>query len=95
MNGIWVDVPADDVRPDLDSRDDVRRQDQDRIGGQEGLRKRQAAVGAVVQGPLEPLIRGGLGRVGLQGDDEARQPADPLRPHRVALVCHRARADLL
>ena len=62
---------------------------------EERLGQREPAVGAVVEGALEPLARGGVRAVGLQRDDEPGQPGDPLGPHRVALVGHGAGADLL
>ena len=62
---------------------------------EERLGQREPAVGAVVEGALQPLRRRGLGAVGLERDDEPREPADPLGAHRVPLVGHGAGADLL
>ena len=81
--------------PHLEAPRDVLRQDQDRVDCEERLGEDQAPVGAVIEGALEPLARGGLGPVLLQRDDESRQPVDPLGAHRIPLVRHRARADLL
>ena len=88
-------MPGHHAFPHLEPASDVLRQDQDRVDRQECLGQDQPPVGAVVQGAFEPLARGGLGAVLLQRDDEPRQPVDPLGPHRIPLVGHRARADLL
>ena len=88
-------VPPDDVLSHLEPGGDVGGEDQDGVGGEEGLGKREPAIGAVVQRPLQPLRGGGMGAVGLQRDHEPRQPGDPLGPHRIPLVGHGAGADLL
>ena len=62
---------------------------------EEGLGQREPAVGAVVEGALEPLARRGVGAVGLERDDEPREAGDALGAHRVPLVGHGAGADLL
>ncbi len=72
----------------------VLEQDQDRVGREEGLGHGDALVGGVVEAPLEPLRRGGHRRVERERDDVARERADALRAHRVALVGHGGRADL-
>ena len=55
---LFGQVPADDLRIDLEPCRHILVQDQQCVGGQEGLRQRQPAVCAVVERPLEPL-RGG------------------------------------
>ena len=55
----------------------------------------QPADGAVVERALQPLGRRGLAGGRRQGQHEPGQRAHPLGPHRVALVGHRRRADLL
>ena len=54
-----------------------------------------AAVGGVVQRPLQPLNGGGHGRVHGVGHQVAAQGADALGAHGVALVGHGAGADLV
>ena len=67
---------------------------QDGVHSKEGLREGDAAVGRVVQCPLEPLCRGSHGRVGRVGHDVARQRADAFTAHGIALIRHGGGADL-
>ena len=79
---------------DDEAADDVLEQDQDRVGREEGLGHRDALVGGVVERALEPLRGGRHRRVERERDDVARERADALGAHRVALVGHRGGADL-
>ena len=56
---------------------------------------RQPAIGAVVERPLEELHAVREVRVRLHQHHEPRQRRDALGPHRIALVRHRRRPDLL
>ena len=73
-------VAADDVLAHLESRRDVGGEDQDGVRGQERLGEGQPAVGAVVQGALEPLVGCGVRSVGLQRDHEAGERRRSARP---------------
>ena len=68
---------------------------QDRVGGQKRLRNHQPADGAIVERALQPLGRRGLARRRRKCQGKPRQRAHPLGPHRIPLVGHRRRADLL
>ena len=65
------------------------------VGGQEPLRQDQAAVGAVVQGAFQPLSGSGGGSAGFEARHEPGQRADAFAAHRVPLVGHGRRADLV
>ena len=67
----------------------------DGVGGEEGVGEHQPAVRRVVEAALEPLGRGVERAVQRVGDQPAREAAHALGAHRVALVGHRRRADLL
>jgi len=86
---------CDDLGVDGHAAGHVGREDEDGVGAQECLGDGDAAAGAVVEGALEPLGGSGHGRGLRDGDDVAGERAHPLAPHRVALVGHRRRADLL
>jgi hypothetical protein len=90
-----VHVPPHHRIAHLESRRHVGGEDQDGVHREERLGQREPAVGAVVERALQPLRGGRVRRARLQRDDEPRQAADALGAHRVPLVCHRARADLL
>jgi hypothetical protein len=62
---------------------------------EERLGEREAAVGGVVERALEPLRGGGVVGVADEVHDEAREAADALAAHGVALVGHGGGADLL
>ena len=68
---------------------------EDGVAGQEGVGEHEPAVGGVVEAALEPLRRGVDRTVQRVGHDPARQAAHALGAHRVALVGHRRRADLV
>ena len=89
------DVAADHVLPHLEAGGDVRGEDEDGIRSEERLGEREPAIGAVVQRTLEPLVGRGVGAVGLERDHEPGEARDALGAHRVPLVGHRARSDLL
>jgi len=89
------DVPADDVLPHLEPGRDVGGEHQDRVGAEKRLGQGEPPVGAVVEGALEPLRGRRVGAVGLERDHVSGQAGDALRPHRVPLVGHGRRADLL
>ena len=90
-----ADVGGDDLRPHLKPVRDVREQRQDHVRGQERLADHDAAVRRIVQRALEPLHGLRERAVQRQADQVARQRADAFAAHRVALVRHRAGADLL
>ena len=68
---------------------------EDGVGGEERVGEHQAAVRRVVEAALEPLRRRVERTVERIGHEPPRQAAHPLGAHRVALVGHRRRADLV
>ena len=70
-------------------------QAQHRVGAEEALRQRDAAVGRVVERALKPLGAGRDGGILQVADDVARQGGDALAAHGVALIGHGRRADLM
>ena len=90
-----VDAATDARRMDLEALGDVGQQHDDRIGGEERFGNGEAAVRGVVERALEELHGVRLVRVRLQRLREAGECVDALRAHRVALVRHRRRPDLL
>ena len=74
---------------------DVDHDVQNSIDCEECLRNRNALVRGVIQRALEPLGSRGEGRVQAVADDVARQCTDTLGTHRVALVRHSRRTDLV
>lgn len=77
------------------ARGDVGREAGDGIGSQEGIGQHQAPVGGIVEATLEPLGGGGQRTVERVGEQSARQPAQPLGAHGIALVGHGRGADLV
>ena len=79
----------------LEAGGDVLHEDQHGVRGEERLGDREAAVRAVVERALEELHAVRLVRVRLERQHEPRERVDALGAHRVPLVRHRARPDLL
>ena len=76
-------------------RDDVFHEDENRVGREKALGNDEATVRAVVERALEELHAVREVRVRLERDDESRQRGDALAAHRISLVRHRRRPDLL
>ncbi|MPM60428.1 hypothetical protein SDC9_107279 [bioreactor metagenome] len=74
---------------------DVMIQPQQAIRRQEAFRHSQAAVGAVIECPLKPLLGRRHRPVLLVGDQKAGKGRHALAAHGVALVGHGGRTDLL
>lgn len=74
---------------------DVLEGGQEDVGGEERLGQGDTAVGGVVERALEPLDRRGLESVQLENVQVARERAQALATHGVALVRHGGRADLV
>jgi hypothetical protein len=89
------DVRRDHLFVHDDAADDVVVDQRERIGGEERFRNRDAAVRGVVERSLEPLRRRRERRIQRVDDEVPRQRIHPLGAHRVALVRHRGRTDLL
>ena len=85
----------DDLRPDLEAAGDIDQGGQDDVGRQEGLGNAQAPVGGIVKRAFKPLGRMSIGGVVDQRDDIAGERTNAFAAHRVALVGHGARADLV
>ena len=81
-------IARDHRGKDLEAIGDVVNDSENRIGGEEGLRQSQAAVGRVVEGPLEPLAGSRLRGVGSDGDQPSGKGSHPLRAHWIGLVGH-------
>jgi len=88
-------VPSDHRRMHDQTGRDVSVENQDRIGRKETLRQDEAANGGVVEGALQPLGRGRLAGCRGQRYEKTGQRAEALGPHRILLVGHRRRADLV
>ena len=88
-------VRLDDLRVNDQTGNDVDHDVEDCVNGKECLRHGNALVRRVVERALEPLGSRGERRVQAVADDVARQCADTLGAHRVALVRHSGRADLV
>ena len=65
------------------------------VGGEERLWDAQTLVCRVVERAFEPLRAGGHRRVLYVRYDISRERSYALASHRVALICHRRRADLM
>src|SRR6185436_16537848 len=74
---------------------DVRHQEHYRVGGKKHFWNYQSTISAVVQRALEVLHCVRLIRVALERIDEPGERSDALGAHRISLVRHRRRADLL
>ena len=85
----------DDFFIDMQPLGDISHKPQHRIAGEEALGKRNAAVGGIIKSALEPLGRcrhRGIERI---RHNVPREGAYALGAHRVALICHCGRADLV
>lgn len=67
---------------------------QHNIGREERFGERDAAVGGVIEGTLEPLDRGGHECVLMEGEEVTGEGADAFGAHGVAFVGHSGGADL-
>ena len=88
-------VALNDLGMDHQTGGHVQVDVQDGVHSQEGLWHRQALVGGIIQGALEPLGRGGDSGVARVHHDVTGQGADTLAAHGVALVGHGGGADLV
>ena len=89
------DAAGNDLGVDDHTLADILEGGEEDVGGEERLGEGDAAVGRVVERALEPLDRGGHEGVLLESKEVARERAETLRTHRVALVRHGRRADLV
>ena len=88
-------VRLDDLRVNDQTGNDVDHDVEDCVNGKECLRHGNALVRRVVERALEPLGSRGERRIQAVADNVARQCTDTLRAHRIALVRHSGRADLV
>mmetsp|Transcript_63187 Transcript_63187/g.111639 ORF Transcript_63187/g.111639 Transcript_63187/m.111639 type:complete len:264 (+) Transcript_63187:168-959(+) len=88
-------VLLDYRRPHMQAVGDIDQRGEDHIRREEGLRQGDTTNGRVVQSTLKPLIRMRVGGILWQRHEIARETADSLGAHGVALVGHRTRPDLV
>ena len=85
----------DHLRINDKSGSDVHIKFQDAIGGQETFGYAQTLVGRVVQCPFKPLGRCRDRRVEHTGNHEVGKRRDTFGTHRISLICHSGRSDLV
>ena len=92
---LFLDVAVDDLLMDHQSGTHILINIEDGIDREECLGHRDTLVSGIIQRPLKPL-RSGCNRWILRvGDHIARQRANALTAHGIALIRHGGRTDLV